>query len=417
MLLTPEQQEVSNKAKSLKNFIEDCISRNANTANDVFLKLYGTDFKVPADPKQSIASDLLSYAYSFLSKLTFEGSDAVWWITSGIINHYKEINDSNPQNLPALLAEDASDINERIIRTLTQAYQDLAQIQQDPQTHWNDKYDIPFRDKSTFVVNELLNYDIPDSDTRPVDYGQMLITFREGLTYQVAKNEIVTRKLYKIGYPVIINLVVGTFQSLIVCPEHWQDGHQDADWTPLLTPKMIWMLNQTDTTDAQCIVNRCPKENGGPEGGIFYPYSAKQNPCTLDDWKKSAGDYMANICKSSYLNCYSQTTMPDGNEIIAYRSFYLIDSRYNYEQESAYGTPTWYVVDDNFCNWLFKDDGFGNIVNPTGIATRDDVFRNWGLEGSKGLNPPMDKTTFLKKIKVKMGLYIRNLLMRITKPQ
>ncbi len=412
MKFTPEQQQVADKAKILKNFIEDCIARNANTANDVFMKLYGTDFKVPADPKQSIASDLLSYAYSFLENLNIDGADAVCWIISGIINHYKEVNDNNPQNLPELLAEDAADINERISRTLTQAYQDLAAIQEDPASHWNDTYNIPFGDKSEFSVKDLLNYNIPDSDTRPVDYGELLIKFRDGLTYQVTKNEIVSRKLYKIGYPLIINLVVGAFQSMIVNPEHCQDGHQDIDWTPLLTQKMIWILNGTDATDGNCIINRCPKENGGP-AEVFHPYGGKMNPCTEQDWKIAAADYMSNICKSSYLNCYSIVNMEDGSTVLYFRTFFLIDSRYEYERESDYGDATWYVVPDDFCNWLFKDDGFGNIVNPTGIATREDVFRNWGLEGSKGLIPPMNqKTTKLKRWLKRFGYWLRKRLMK-----
>jgi hypothetical protein len=395
-----DEQLLSKKAESLKNFIEDCIARNSNTANDVFLKLYGTDFKVPADPKQSIASDILSGAYSLLPNLEFEGSEVVGWIIGGIINKYKETNDTDPQNLPQLLAQDASDINERIIRTLTQTYQDLAEIQQDPLKHWNDTYDIPFGEKKTVIVNELLNYDIPDVESRPVDYGNMLISFREGLTYQVAKTEIVSRKLYKIGYPVVINLIVGTFQSLIVNPEHCQPGHEDADWTPLLSPKMVWKLEQSDTSNGNTIINRCPKENGGP-AEIFHPYGSKSNPCNEDDWKKSAGEYMSTICKSSFLSRYSIFTDDSGNKVLAWRTFYLIDSRYNYEQESAYGTPTWYVVPDDFCNWLFKDDGFGNIVNPTGIATREDVFVNWGLEGSKGVLPPApnSKLGFISKLK------------------
>jgi hypothetical protein len=114
--MTPEQQ-LSDKAKSLKNFVNDCIARNANTANDVFLKLYGTNYKIPADPKQSIVSDILSYAYGFLSDLKFEGSDITFWIIGGIINQYKEINEKDPNSLPQLLAEDATDINERISRT------------------------------------------------------------------------------------------------------------------------------------------------------------------------------------------------------------------------------------------------------------------------------------------------------------
>jgi hypothetical protein len=404
--MTPEQQ-LSDKAKSLKNFVNDCIARNANTANDVFLKLYGTNYKIPADPKQSIVSDILSYAYGFLSDLKFEGSDITFWIIGGIINQYKEINEKDPNSLPQLLAEDAADINERISRTLAQAYQDLAAIQQDPAKHWNDTYNLPFGDKKTIVVNELLNYDIPDQDNRPVDYGDMLIKFRDGLTYQVAKSEIVTRGLYKIGFPLIINMVVGYYQSLIVNPENFQKGHDDIDWTPLLTQYMIWKLDVNDS-DGNVIINRCPKENGGP-AEVFHGYNGKYNPCSIEDWKKAAGDYSANICKSSFLNCYSTTQMSDNTNVLYYRTFYLIDGRYNYEQES-YGDPTWYVVPDNLCNWLFKDDGFGNIVNPTGIATREDVFLNWGLQGSKGIKPPLkiNKISWYKKFVKKLSFFIRN---------
>ena len=37
---------------------------------------------------------------------------------------------------------------------------------------------------------------------------------------------------------------------------------------------------------------------------------------------------------------------------------------------------------DDLCNWLFQDDQFGTVTNSKGIATRKDVFCNWGLSGS-----------------------------------
>jgi hypothetical protein len=37
---------------------------------------------------------------------------------------------------------------------------------------------------------------------------------------------------------------------------------------------------------------------------------------------------------------------------------------------------------DDMCNWLFIDDQFGGTVNAKGIASREDVFCNWGLDGS-----------------------------------
>ena len=46
----------------------------------------------------------------------------------------------------------------------------------------------------------------------------------------------------------------------------------------------------------------------------------------------------------------------------------------------------YYLVDEKgdyapsvFCNWLFSDDGHGNIKNENGIAGKIDVYMNWGL--------------------------------------
>lgn len=34
---------------------------------------------------------------------------------------------------------------------------------------------------------------------------------------------------------------------------------------------------------------------------------------------------------------------------------------------------------DSLCNWLFRDDGHGKVINPHGIADRLDVFFNWSM--------------------------------------
>ena len=38
------------------------------------------------------------------------------------------------------------------------------------------------------------------------------------------------------------------------------------------------------------------------------------------------------------------------------------------------------------CTWLFKDDGWGVVTNASGLATRADVFCNWGLKCSMDAN-------------------------------
>lgn len=38
------------------------------------------------------------------------------------------------------------------------------------------------------------------------------------------------------------------------------------------------------------------------------------------------------------------------------------------------------------CNWLMKDDGWGTVTNPDGLATRAEVFCEWGLKCSMDIN-------------------------------
>lgn len=43
---------------------------------------------------------------------------------------------------------------------------------------------------------------------------------------------------------------------------------------------------------------------------------------------------------------------------------------------------------DDLCNWLFQDDGYGRTTNPSGLATRHDVFCNWKLKNSLPASAP-----------------------------
>lgn len=43
---------------------------------------------------------------------------------------------------------------------------------------------------------------------------------------------------------------------------------------------------------------------------------------------------------------------------------------------------------DDLCNWLFKDDGYGRTTNASGLASRHDVFCNWGLRNSLPSSAP-----------------------------
>jgi len=64
--------------------------------------------------------------------------------------------------------------------------------------------------------------------------------------------------------------------------------------------------------------------------------------------------------------------------------------------EPRLGIGDWYSNWDYFhgdsptkdmLEWLIKDDGFGTILNPDAIATRHEIFYEWGLEGNLQEHP------------------------------
>jgi virginiamycin B lyase len=82
-------------------------------------------------------------------------------------------------------------------------------------------------------------------------------------------------------------------------------------------------------------------------------------------------DYFPNY----YLKPYQRQ---DGKDDVWALKYYWLNS-------GGYGDRDF--APDDLCNALFQDDGAGNIVRPNALATRKDVFKNWGL--------PEDKIEFL----------------------
>jgi hypothetical protein len=58
---------------------------------------------------------------------------------------------------------------------------------------------------------------------------------------------------------------------------------------------------------------------------------------------------------------------------IYYRKYYIVGS----DEE---------IYNDDFYKWLIQDDGFGNVIRPDSVVSREELFRNWGLYGSDKLN-------------------------------
>lgn len=395
--MTPEQQKLSQQVILLKNLVEDFRIWTSDIPATIYMKLTGTDTYHVDDPRQSVASEMFSFMFSKISDLDFPGSAVVADFLGGIVNYYKELNDKDPNSLPPDIRDICADLAIRLANTLKQLIDDLSEIEADPAGHWNDTYTIPFGDKQTIVANELNNYVIPDKNdpSTVLQYNKIVDTFRNQMTYEIVKHVIVTTKMYKIGTAQTINYIEGDFQQLIRNPEDFMpggagDGDEIVFNLLLGVPVYPFQLNVPYDPNAkmngQGIMSRISTKNGA-KMDWGYASSDVVNPATQSDFYKLAADHIQKIAPSAYFKV--SETDPENPNLIIYRRFYLVtgDSEYNTEESSWTHNATWHCASEDLCNYLFKDDSFGNIINPDAVAMRQDVFENWALEGSKGVVP------------------------------
>jgi hypothetical protein len=87
--------------------------------------------------------------------------------------------------------------------------------------------------------------------------------------------------------------------------------------------------------------------------------------------------------------CYFSSSRADNK--ILYYSYWLVSKDcgdncfYCEESDPPSSSQGWQVAQKSFTDWLFSDDGVGGTIIDDGVATRADVFINWGMEGSKGV--------------------------------
>ena len=393
--MTPEQQKLSSQAILLKSLVEDFRLWTSDIPSTIYMKLTGSETYHVDDPRQSTASELFYAMFSKIGDLDFPGSGIVADILGGLVNYYKDLNDKDPNSLPPDIRDVCADLSIRLSNTLKQLVDDLSLIEADPAAHWNDTYTLPGCNKQQIVVNELIDYTIPDKNdpATVLDYNKLVDTFRNEMTYQIVKHVVTTTKMYKIGTAQSINYIEGDFQQLINNPENYMpggagDGDEIVFNLLLGLPVYPFQLNipydSQSKTNAQGILNRISKKNGAKLDWAAAS-SAVANPAAKEDFYKLVKDHIINVAPSAYFIVSDNTN----KDIIVYRRFYLVtgDSEYNTEESSWTHNATWYCASEDLCSYLFKDDGFGNVINPDGVAMRQDVFENWELEGSKGVVP------------------------------
>ena len=325
------ETELQKIKTNLYNLI-DFNSSSYENSNKIISEVYHYLNSVKEiDCGADIFNEILSEAFLKVSDIP-EGSGISWFLL-GLLNSYNK-------NIPSTLDEDLGDIRNRYHYTYSQMYNDLTEMYNDPITNLDRSFNIPFCDLKKITLRDLLNFNIPSKDD--LLFEKCLTSHTRGFRSSLCKQELPKENKLEMIYVSYYNgngYVPGTSTLEILYPfaYNYENG-------PLIVDNFeLWANNDK--------VTKVEFEN---------------NELDYDTFIETAG-FFNHSQPQSFI-------VPWGNQ----ESLYLYGKYYLMQHFTK--SKDWKLAKASLCNWLFIDDGFGNIINPDGCGMREDVVRNWGIK-------------------------------------
>jgi len=298
----------------------------------------------PKDNGPDLFTNLLFSAVGLIGNLEgIPAAPVIAWFISAVVNQFNQT--THPElydPFPAIEARyDATyrEIDTELINILNDLQNRLDTVLTIP-----DGLNLPFpyNTKKSITVSELENYTIPAKNTDDFDTckNKFIIGFRNGL--------------FKQQLPKYSNFGVG---CIFIKRAHFY-------WTYIMTApgsendtKYWW-----DSDDGFTIDNKETQLDRVSISGD-----------DVTDFKAKAAEF--NTQQGGSLVVPVSVTDTE----VVYHKYYLFT---NYSEGEHSG---WGLASKDFYDMLFQDDGFGTILRPDSVDTRDMIFRTWNIAGSSNI--------------------------------
>ena len=354
---TPAQlSKIDANLQALIDFCDQSYNYSQSVIGEVYLKL---DAGTPSGKDKNNFNNVLSIAFILIGALPIPGIDVVTGITSSIIQSF---NDSVPEG-SGLENKFAYMIDQYNSTTLALRGK-LANLKSDPQSHRHDIFNYTDQNgnPNNMPFSNLAADDIPHSDS--TDFTNMLVEFRRKLRYTVCKEPFKMKNRWGVYFH-----------------DHAQlYGFDVARAKPARTNgrshKFVSAKNSGDWDKGKLIFSNWLLRISHRDYVDVKVYGESDSP---EDNLRNAGAKYISLFPASHIGPYS-TNM--GEEILpehrrmGYYQWIILTDYGNRGQDYA-------VADGGFMSWLFMDDGFNNIVNVDGVGMRDDIIRNWMINGDQ----------------------------------
>ena len=332
-----DYQKLVSNFQTLNLFLSE-LQNNMNSAiPEIYLKLQEQDNK---EVGQSFLSNLFWSAFELIGDIeTLPERQIVSWI----LNAFVESIHDNLEKYPNL-NENISGCYERMTETITTIKDTMiAPVVSYPDQHIND----------VWTYN---NHIIKVSDFNTFDFVYASIPYSEALTVVSRQCKAqVLRKCFpydkwKIGFWFSENPMNNPCKRCNWGCDGYEDmrGFIEDQYQPIRDYHGNILANNIHEW-ITLLVKQEPSR--------FYPI-------------ESVSDKNARF--ANYENNYKDK-YPNGAFI---NEYCLVEGRDDFLND-------WVDFDDSVGRWMFRDDGYGVIVNENGFVNRSDFYYNWGLDASK----------------------------------
>ena len=297
------------------------------------------------------------------------------------------------------LAQDFGLMSERLTQTYTAMRLWLEVLADDPNRFRNYVFTIPAANYpplngKSYKLRELAHYDIPTAD-KPFS-GECLMNENRSFRYSVAKQEFIKKKYWWVYFVQDLAYKDSQFGNAFFptgtynpAPRHCSAPGPDG-WRPNLRTRH---MNNDDLGKGVRICATTEIHNHHPEYvevGSYAPNDASTQDDYINNFKAACSDFVTRF-PAAHVGPY---TIDKENNKIDYHRWYIMEGYnqiqdgsqsgpiYHEEHDPSHGDANFTLADGDFLSkWLFIDDGMGNTLNANGVGHRDDIIRNWTVNG------------------------------------
>lgn len=341
----------------LSEFIEACQNNATDSAivtrciEKVLVKNDDTKYNFGLDFLMDIA--IGSFKFMENAEFPFGGEISgkiASWLLSGVAEAWRDGFEPTPQDL----LKEFNNISAAIYHTLQSLKEKVDEISSDLEKHWSDTYTMPGTDKQMFVFQFAQGIGTPDEVRFPANIDPR----------------------WDLGIDAFVNKLQ-YFITRYLLPKVWSIYQNSPDFEDVFWPQQwYWKYRYNDAWQGPIDIdnNNCLYHNNFHEkycSGIWDVKTAAVEAMADNEWPHYDHDSMFIWCEA-YQQPEQDHWLTNDHLYVGQKVHLSVLRRGDFDENPK----------SDFCEWLFKDDGFGNLhkESENSVAMREDVFKSWGLK-------------------------------------